>query len=255
MNWLISANSKKYKHKDSFNEDGYIDWRQTANYGVGDTVYIYSTRPLKKVKYKCLVEKNNMKLKEITNHEKFWLDKREYNKHKDGLYCRLILVDEVDVDALTLEKLKENGLKAAPQGPMKLNNGILEYIQKFFTDEIVYADEVIQSDLYEGAKATVKVNRYERNKEARDKCIEFYGNKCNICDFDFGKVYGELGKGYIHVHHLKPLSEIDKEYKVDFKNDLIPVCPNCHAMLHRKLNEKIMEVDELQKLIKKRKPK
>ena len=64
-------------------------------------------------------------------------------------------------------------------------------------------------------------------------------------------MYGEVGKGFIHVHHIKPISEIDKEYVVDYKKDLIPVCPNCHAMLHRKINGRNLSVDELKKLIKK----
>ena len=55
-----------------------------------------------------------------------------------------------------------------------------------------------------------------------------------ICGFDFEKTYGEIGKGFIHVHHIVPVSEIGESYRVDYEKDLIPVCPNCHAMLHRK---------------------
>ena len=58
---------------------------------------------------------------------------------------------------------------------------------------------------------------------------------CHVCGLDFQEVYGELGKDFIHVNHIKPLSEIDSTYVVDYKNDLIPICPNCHAMLHRKV--------------------
>lgn len=47
------------------------------------------------------------------------------------------------------------------------------------------------------------------------------------------KIYGEIGNGFIHVHHLVPLSAIKENYHLDPINDLIPVCPNCHAMLHR----------------------
>jgi 5-methylcytosine-specific restriction protein A len=42
-----------------------------------------------------------------------------------------------------------------------------------------------------------------------------------------------MGKGYIHVHHLTPLSTINGEYEVNPISDLIPVCPNCHAMIHK----------------------
>lgn len=65
---------------------------------------------------------------------------------------------------------------------------------------------------------------------------------------DFQEVYGELGKDFIHVHHIKPLSEIDSTYVVDYKNDLIPICPNCHAMLHRKLNGKEISIEQLRRI-------
>ena len=64
-----------------------------------------------------------------------------------------------------------------------------------------------------------------------------------VCEFNFEAFYGERGKGFIHVHHLSSLAEIGQEYEVDPVNDLRPVCPNCHAMLHRKGN---IGIEELQ---------
>lgn len=90
-----------------------------------------------------------------------------------------------------------------------------------------------ESNLFEGAIKQIMVNAYERNPTARKECLEKYGFKCSVCGFDFEEVYGEIGIGYIHVHHLKPLNEINGEYKVDPINDLRPVCPNCHSMLHK----------------------
>lgn len=89
-------------------------------------------------------------------------------------------------------------------------------------------------EFYEGASQQITVNTYERNAKARSACIEHYGAKCIVCGFDFQGKYGEIGKDFIHVHHTKPLGEIGAEYKVDPINDLCPVCPNCHAMLHRR---------------------
>ena len=60
-------------------------------------------------------------------------------------------------------------------------------------------------------------------------------------------VYGKIGEGFIHVHHLLELSVIKKEYKVDPINDLRPVCPNCHAMLHRK--KPAYSIEELRNVI------
>jgi 5-methylcytosine-specific restriction protein A len=85
----------------------------------------------------------------------------------------------------------------------------------------------------EGAAKTVMTKVYERDRGARLKCIGHWGWECFVCQFDFAEVYGDLGEGFIHVHHLKPLSEIGKAYMLDPITDLRPVCPNCHAMLHR----------------------
>jgi 5-methylcytosine-specific restriction protein A len=81
----------------------------------------------------------------------------------------------------------------------------------------------------------VLVNLYERDTKARQVCLDKFGYICKICNFDFEKRYGLIGKEFIHVHHLIPLSEIKKEYELNPKKDLIPVCPNCHAMLHKKV--------------------
>jgi predicted HNH restriction endonuclease len=88
------------------------------------------------------------------------------------------------------------------------------------------------SGFYEGNDTRIPVTRYERNRTARRKCIEHYGAVCNVCGFDYGQAYGGLANGYIHVHHLLPLSHIKKTYRVDPIKDLRPVCANCHAVLH-----------------------
>ena len=79
-----------------------------------------------------------------------------------------------------------------------------------------------------------------------------HGCYCNVCDLDFEKLYGPLGKGFIHVHHIVPISEIGDEYEVDYVNDLIPVFPNFHAMLHRKsMDGSFMTIEQLRELMNK----
>lgn len=85
----------------------------------------------------------------------------------------------------------------------------------------------------EGASMAVTVNAYERNVHARAQCIKHHGHVCAVCNFDFSSFYGPIGEEYIHVHHVVPLSEIRREYILDPIKDLIPVCPNCHAIIHR----------------------
>ena len=92
--------------------------------------------------------------------------------------------------------------------------------------------EIEGTGLVEGAVYRVSVSAYERNPEARRRCIAAHGAKCCICEFDFGKAYGSVVDGFIHVHHLAPLSQAGGEHEVDPVADLRPVCPNCHAVLH-----------------------
>jgi len=106
------------------------------------------------------------------------------------------------------------------------------FIEKSILPEEIYPEQSIS--YVEGASLIVKVNRFERNQMARETCISHHGASCKVCGINFAQKYGNLGAGFIHVHHLIPVSEIRKEYKVDPINDLVPVCPNCHAMLHRK---------------------
>lgn len=109
-------------------------------------------------------------------------------------------------------------------------------------------DSVTKSEsLREGAIREVKVNTYDRSAAARRKCIEHYGAKCYVCGFDFGERYGDVGQGLIHVHHEEPLAEVEEKQKVDPVEDLKPVCPNCHAIIHRR--EPPYSVDEVQEML------
>ena len=113
---------------------------------------------------------------------------------------------------------------------------------------INYADELPEKDGYlEGAATRVTVNAYERSSKARAACLLYYGFKCAVCGLEFDKKYGDIGHGFMHVHHLVPLSGLGSGYKMDPVKDLIPVCPNCHSMLHRK--DPPYSIDELRALI------
>ena len=108
----------------------------------------------------------------------------------------------------------------------------------------VYPDEIDPQETFvEGARKKVTVNAYERNLQARQKCLDAHGYKCSACEMSFEEYYGDLGRGFIHVHHIRELSRLSGEYKVDPVKDLCPVCPNCHAMIHRK--KPALSVDEL----------
>lgn len=145
---------------------------------------------------------------------------------KDVLFC--LSDDQYELYEPTKHGIWEIVLDADDVNHLSLQDGVNK-------DVTVYPDELeVSEKLFEGIPKTVLVNSYERNPMARAKCIEHHGVQCVVCSFDFEKLYGDIGKGFIHVHHLTQLSEIRQGYEVDPVNDLRPVCPNCHAMLHKK---------------------
>jgi len=125
-----------------------------------------------------------------------------------------------------------------------------KYLKQPPVRQISYTDEIDTEKTYqEGAPKKITTTVYERNPVARAICIRFYGAVCSVCNFDFSKQYGELGKGFIHVHHLQPRAAIEKSNKLNPTRDLRPVCANCHAMLHQR--KPIYSIEELKAIIKK----
>ncbi|MEO8811493.1 MAG: HNH endonuclease, partial [Caulobacteraceae bacterium] len=102
-----------------------------------------------------------------------------------------------------------------------------------YSESILLPDETPDlSSVVEGRRLRLTVNAYERDASARRRCILKWGSTCAVCDFNFGDVYGEIGTGFIHVHHLTPVSAVGESYELSPERDLRPVCPNCHAMIH-----------------------
>ena len=85
----------------------------------------------------------------------------------------------------------------------------------------------------EGASVHSRTTRYERSPANRLRCLQYWGRTCWVCDFDFSSVYGNLGAGFIEVHHLTPLATAEGPVEIDPTRDLVPLCSNCHSMVHR----------------------
>ena len=100
----------------------------------------------------------------------------------------------------------------------------LENLVNLTKEEIFYS---------EGAEHKVSSKRLERSRALRSKAIKIHGTNCKVCNFSFKDKYGVLGNGFIHIHHIERLADTG-ERLVNPLTDLIPVCPNCHAMLHKK---------------------
>lgn len=88
-----------------------------------------------------------------------------------------------------------------------------------------------------------------REVSVRDRTVvqqakEKHGTVCAACDFDFAKVYGAHGEGFIEMHHLYPIALGKRKTTVE---DLQPVCANCHRMLHK--GTRLLSIEELKEII------
>lgn len=162
--------------------------------------------------------------------------------------------DQIKIAAFMVDELIRWRNKYRPDATVKYCSdckppkSVLEQFL-FYPDELDSQVELdSRAELWEGAKVQVLVNQYERNAQARQRCIAHYGTSCLVCELDFVERYGPIGEGFIHVHHIKPLASINAGYQVDPINDLRPVCPNCHAMLHRG-KEQPLTIEELRALL------
>lgn len=111
-------------------------------------------------------------------------------------------------------------------------------------------DEEFESGGIEGGKKCRYVTYYERDTKNRDIAVEKHSYTCKACGFNFEKKYGQIGANYIHVHHIKPISEQKEKIKINPETDLIVLCANCHSMIHRNKHY-TLSVDELKNIISK----
>jgi len=118
---------------------------------------------------------------------------------------------------------------------------LMELVEKYenFSD-------VHSIGLPEGAMEKIAVNKYERNRINRKCCLDYYGYDCKVCGINFEKHYGSIGKNYIHVHHITPVSQLGPDYVIHPIDDLVPVCPNCHSMIHK--NDPPFTIDEMKQV-------
>ena len=250
--WLISSNDNIFRLEDCLADNDQVDWQSSFSPKRGDIVFIYRTNPSQRICYMMEVTAINIPYRETINDIKYWGENHAPKgmTNPEEPYHRLRLLKESASQALHLKELQKLGMKGAPQGPRKLSGSLLEYILSVFEYGQTYYDEIPNPEnVFEGAKKEIVVNCYERSHEAREKCIAAHGCKCAVCGMDFEKMYGEIGRGFIHVHHVVPISSIGKEYQIDPVKDLIPVCPNCHAMLHHGNNGQVLTIKELKSRI------
>lgn len=167
---------------------------------------------------------------------------REKNYWRDGVrkisksdYEKIIGLSKIEfMSSLSLDKVSENrhvyelSVKSA-----HVNSSIEDY---FIDVE------------REGTGREKLAVTYERSKRLREYAIGVHGSSCLACGFNFGEFYGHYAKGYIHVHHVKPVSKLHLGDEFNPKEDLIPLCANCHAVVHLKKG-RLLTLQEIREII------
>lgn len=172
-------------------------------------------------------------LKEVQSQNGYYI----LEKDPSAKLCSVVL----ELNSAVVERIGSRNYKLAQRSRLKYEPEIIELLHQELKQpipepgsDLILPEEVSETqDLYEGTRRRISVNAYERNPIARDKCLEHYGFQCAVCDQCMSEIYGMVAEELIHVHHCKPLSEIQEGYKVDPIKHLRPVCPNCHAVIHR----------------------
>ncbi len=120
--------------------------------------------------------------------------------------------------------------------------------------------EVIENDysnlvIEEGFTRFSRVKTKTRSRKLVELAKKHYSQNdkiyCSACKFNFEDFYGEIGKGYIEIHHLKPIFAYENTFEQNIKEALtnvIPICSNCHRIIHRK-NDQLLSIPSLQALI------
>ncbi|MEI7590594.1 MAG: HNH endonuclease [Deltaproteobacteria bacterium] len=156
-----------------------------------------------------------------------------------------VLLNPFENKILEISELKKGNLASqswTPQSACSIKADILDELETVWSNFVNAQKKVVQESLseeeksneyIEGGSNDVLVTKYERNKQARNECILHHGYSCTVCSINFEEKYGEIGKNFIHVHHLTPIALHASEHAIDPIKDLVPVCPNCHAIIHR----------------------
>lgn len=253
--WIFPCNINQYDVYGAFEKYHQIYWRQhLTKVKKGDGVFIYVGKPSSRLAFYCDVidtdipKENALDIDDSEFYKSNLNDCKKYYKIelKEVLYDRNISID----------KLREYGLLGNIQNQREISGKVLLSVLEKINCELEIGDsgEIVDPNIpyvhEEGEKKQRFVSYYERDSTLRKLCIKKYGCICQVCGIKLEDIYGKIAEGFIHVHHIKPISEFGYKHETDAVKDLVPVCPNCHAMLHKTLDGISPSIQELKNLIR-----
>lgn len=251
--WVLSSNLRQYDVVNAFREFDEIDWTQSANFEVGDIVYVYVSHPVMEIHFKCIVQLINLETRDSKDHE-FVHEKNSYEGK--SRYMRLKLLSTFE-EPIPFKLLSDNGLNGRIQGPRKLFGNLLEFINTYEEPTFKYEisirednklNECIQKSLIKNYKTTKYVPKpmirplprlisgvkiYPRNREVAINALKRANFKCE-CGAEHPTFISKWnGLPYMEAHHLIPLAyQDDFEYSLDVEANIVALCSHCHNEIH-----------------------
>ena len=123
--WVIPCNPKYYDIVAAFDNLDVIEWSQSTNTSVGDTVYIYVGEKYKSIMFKCEVIAADLYGNRSTDDYPYY---KELKKDPDIRYMKLKLIEKYPADKFPLKELKANGLTSV-QGRSKATVKLMKYLK------------------------------------------------------------------------------------------------------------------------------
>lgn len=250
--WIYTWKEKYYDLFGCLQKYGYVEWRQRNKVSKGDRVLLYAGGPVFRLVVLFTIEETDIPFSKNST----WRDSTK-NSSKPlkptELYSRLEPIAFFDNNnpVFSREYLLNLGMPGRIQQPVRANSEIINLIIENI-DALNPQFNVKNTEFEEGA-IKYRIHRlYERNQFARQECLKLKGYTCKICGLNFEERYGEIGKNFIEVHHVNFIStSYGKPYKIDPSTELIPVCSNCHSMLHHKYKGMYLSPEQLKQMVHK----
>ena len=170
-------------------------------------------------------------VRNLKSHDTFM--KNGFAEYKNGVYSITKKGREfVDKNRITLQYL----LSSAFDGVDIYNS--FGKVYKSRASIVIPYEEFVE----EGKQIITKTKTYERSRKLRNAAIEHYSHNgiisCDCCGFEFKSFYGDTyGTSCIEIHHMKPIFQYASKTIVqtidEALKNLLPVCPNCHRVIHK----------------------
>jgi len=250
IEWNIICNPSQYDVARAFKNLKVIDWKQSTNIELGDTVYIYVGSPVSAIRYVCKAIQVNKSGRSIDDFQ-YIIDGTNYENYPNCM--ELELIQQFDSDLLSYKNLKEHGLKSV-QGPSKISKRLSEYIKSVMrqsTDEKLDNELLHQlrkvdiKDLPQGFEHTGVPKRkqdeiykngqkvYPRNKQTSINALAYAKYVCEVDEMHPTFIRKKSGYNYTEPHHLVPLAYSgDFDVSLDVEENIVSLCSNCHNQIH-----------------------